>query len=258
MRKSEEVNDSKSSRPFKTVSRIQLFGIPRYFFALMSQMILTSGIQYFQPFLAVRIKMFGYPPNFIALGFLIPSILYILGSNFVYLITQRMPKRFVIITGLLLLALGEWMIGQSKILDLGTDAEIILIGLSVIGVAACVTTIPILPECLESTEDNQTLDYEAEEVATLTAASFSTINSMGSFSGPWLSAFLNQFYGFSKAQEYYASGIACFALVYFFLGGGLSIFWRSEIEKEKAAVQTTIDSLQVASNDRIELIKSQS
>lgn len=65
-----------------------------------------------------------------------------------------MPKRLVIVIGFIVMTVGQWMVGQSKILDLGDDAELILLGLGFIGFAASLISIPVMPECLEAIEDD--------------------------------------------------------------------------------------------------------
>lgn len=68
------------------------------------------------------------------------------------------------------------------------------------------------------------MNFDPEEVNNEVAGVFVTATGVGEAIGPIASSVLNHHYGFTAAQDYFASYLLCFMLVYFFLGGGYSIF----------------------------------
>ena len=176
--------------------------------------------------------MFGYSPQFTSICFSIPSLLYAGLSPFMYLVTERLPKRMVMLMGFLCLSCGMALVGQSNVLGLNADADFVLLGLVFIGCAAAMIAIPVMPECLEAIEECQVLNFDPEEVNNEVAGIFVTATGIGEAIGPMISSILNHHYGFTIAQDYCASFLLCYLLVYFFLGGGFSIFFNSKIEKE--------------------------
>jgi len=81
-----------------------------------------------------------------------------------FLITERVPKRLVIISGHILCATGMLVVGSSKIFGLENDANMVLAGLCVLGLSASLIAIPVMPECLEAIEDRTDLNYDPEDV----------------------------------------------------------------------------------------------
>ena len=58
-----------------------------------------------------------------------------------------------------------------------------------------------------------------------------TSTGIGETIGPIISSVLNDQYGFTLAQDYWCSILLCYVLLYFFFGGGIDIFKRSEDTK---------------------------
>ena len=79
-------------------------------------------------------------------------MLYAAISPFMYILTGKLPKRMVIIIGVFLLIGGMTMIGNSDFLGLEYDADEVLVGLCMVGLAASMIAIPEMPECLEAIE----------------------------------------------------------------------------------------------------------
>ena len=60
-----------------------------------------------------------------------------------------------------------------------------------------------------------------------------TSTGVGETIGPIASSFLNKYYGFNLAQDYFAMFMMTYALMYIFLGGGSKILRSTETEKAK-------------------------
>ena len=150
-----------------------------------------------------------------------------------YLFTERLPKRAVILLGILLMSIGMFFVGTSKSLHLENNPAMIMLGLMIIGAAAGMISIPVLPEMLEAIEAHETQrNYEPEELNNYISGIFVTSTGLGEFIGPVLSSVLNDRYGFRTAQEIYANIILIFALIYFFSVGHFYIFIRTKKERE--------------------------
>ena len=148
-----------------------------------------------------------------------------------YLFTERLPKRAVILIGIILMAIGMFFVGTSKSIGLENNPAMIIMGLMIIGASAGMISIPVLPEMLESIEDRQDLKYDAEELNNFISGLFVTSTGLGEFIGPLLSSILNDAYGFREAQDTYANIILIFAILYFLSTGHVRIFIRTEKER---------------------------
>lgn len=150
-----------------------------------------------------------------------------------FMLTERLPKRMVILIGFMLMSCGMALVGQSNVLGLDADADFVLLGLVCIGIAAAMVAIPVMPECLEAIEEAHNLNFDPDEVNNEVAGIFVTATGVGEAIGPIVSSMLNHHYGFTIAQDYMASFLLCYLLIYFFLGGGFSICKVSKTEKER-------------------------
>jgi MFS family permease len=175
---------------------MKLFSISRFVFGLLSQAIVTGSIQFLSPNLSLHLRTFGYEPEFISLAFCIPSLIYACITPFICLITARFSKRLVIISGITLLGIANFFIGTSELFGAQNDSDMILLGLCLVGVAASTITIPVLPEMLESVEQNEDCDYEQEEIENVISGLFITSTGLGETIGPILSSVLVELYDF--------------------------------------------------------------
>ena len=95
----------------------------------------------------------------IGISYGIPAILFAVSCPFVYLLTNRMRKRGLVLIGWLFIALAMLMIGGTNwIPGFYNNPEMIFLGLVLIGISAGITSIPILPEMLEAIEEDDHLN----------------------------------------------------------------------------------------------------
>ena len=78
---------------------------------------LMMTLQYLAPTLAIHLHDFGYSQTIIGLSYGIPAILYACTTPFVYILTQKIQKRGLILIGLIIIAIAMLMIGGSDFLD---------------------------------------------------------------------------------------------------------------------------------------------
>lgn len=132
---------------------------PRFFFGLLSQMFLLMSLQYLAPNIATHLSGFGFPPEVIGVALGSPAILYASTCPFVHLLTARWRKRGIIIVGYVFVAVGMLMVGGSRILPGVSEklSQFVFLGMCVIGAAAGLISIPILPEMMEVYEEDAKL-----------------------------------------------------------------------------------------------------
>ena len=142
---------------------------------------------------------YGFSPAFIGVCFAVPGIIYAAISPLMYLFTERLPKRAVILIGIMMMSLGMFFVGTSKSIGLENNPALILLGLMIIGASAGMISIPVLPEMLEAIDERDDKKYNLEELNNFISGIFVTCTGLGEFIGPVLSSFLNERYGFREA-----------------------------------------------------------
>lgn len=217
-----------SDRSNKAKVRLgDLFGKPRFFFGIWAQMNLLMSLQFLAPNLAVHIKEYGFSTFTVGIAYGIPAMLFALTCPFIYMLTERMRKRGLILIGWMMITMALLMIGGTSWIKGFENPEFIFLGLVIIGLSAGMTTIPILPEMLEAIEDDQTLDekYDREVIENTTSGLFITFQSIGETVGPILNSMLVKYYGFMRAFEIYSSYLMVWCLMYFLFCGNFSMIF---------------------------------
>lgn len=204
---------------------------PRFVFGLMSQMFITMSIQYLAPVLAIHLHQYGYSAEQIGCAYGIPAILYATTCPFMYLMTQRMKKRGIIVIGFVMITVAMLMIGGSdSIIEFQKQPVFIFLGLCIIGLSAGMVSIPVLPEMLECVADDEELSgmYNMETIENVISGLFISFQSIGEAIGPVVSSYLTHHLGFQISQEIYAGILTLFFVAYFLMCGGMSIFAASD------------------------------
>lgn len=84
--------------------------------------------------------------------------MYAFTTPFMYLLTQRMRKRGVILIGYILISVAMLMIGGSESLfEFQKQPVFIFLGLVILGLSMGMVSIPVLPEMLETVEEDEEL-----------------------------------------------------------------------------------------------------
>lgn len=165
-------------------------------------MILLMSIQYLAPNLAIHLHHFGYSAIVIGCAYAIPAILYACTCPFIYLLTQRMKKRGVLLIGFIMITLAMQMIGGSDTLfEFQKQPVFIFLGLCMIGLSAGMISIPVLPEMLECIEEDEDLanKYDMETIENVISGLFISFQSIGEAVGPIAASSLSENYGFQTA-----------------------------------------------------------
>ena len=146
-------------------------------------------------------RSFGYSPQQIGLAYGIPAILYACSCPFMYIATDKMQKRGVILIGLIQISLAMLMIGGSDILTFQKQPVFIFLGLCILGLSVGMITIPVLPEMLDSIEQDPTISgrYDLESIENYISGLFIGFQSIGEATGPITSSILTDNFGFQTA-----------------------------------------------------------
>ena len=219
------------TKQYDTIQITVLLRIVRFFFAFLSQILVTACLQFLAPSFAVHMQRYGFSPAFIGLCFAVPGIIYAALSPLMYLMTERLRKRAVIILGIFLMSFGMFCVGTSKYFGLENNPALIMFGLMVIGVSAGMISIPVLPEMLEAIEQTPEVNYNAEELENYISGVFVICTGLGEAIGPTLSSTLNEAYGFRIAQDIFAGFCLLLALVYFCSVGHFRLCYRRRKRK---------------------------
>ena len=122
------------------------------------------SLNFLAPSAAVHLKSYGFSPVFIGFAFAVPAICYAVTAPLLYLFTDRMPKRAVMLIGVLMCATGMFFVGTSKSLGLENNPEMIITGLIILGISWGIMSVPVMPEMQEAVEQREDLDYDEEEL----------------------------------------------------------------------------------------------
>ena len=103
------------------------------------------------------------------------------------------------------------------------------LGLTLTGLSAGLVTIPVLPEMLESVESDKELadKFDLAGMESLISGLFIFFQSIGEASGPVVSSYLTDKYGFTTSQEVYTAYLTIFFIAYFFTCGNFSMFGKA-------------------------------
>lgn len=133
------------------------------------------SVQYLAPNLAIHLHHYGYSAIIIGCAYAIPAILYACTCPFIYLLTQRMRKRGVMLIGFVAITLAMQMIGGSDtIFEFQRQPVFIFLGLCIIGLSCGMISIPVLPEMLECIEEDEELSqkYDTETIENVISGLF--------------------------------------------------------------------------------------
>lgn len=185
------------------------------------------SVQYLAPNLAIHLHHYGYSAIIIGCAYAIPAILYACTCPFIYLLTQRMRKRGVMLIGFVAITLAMQMIGGSDtIFEFQRQPVFIFLGLCIIGLSCGMISIPVLPEMLECIEEDEELSqkYDTETIENVISGLFISFQSIGEATGPIAASSLSDLYGFQTTQEIYSVFLALFFVSYFLFCGHFRMF----------------------------------
>ena len=125
------------------------------------------------------------------------------------------------------------------------------IGLCVMGMSAGMITIPVLPEMLESIEEDAELSskFDMEQIENLISGLFVTYQSLGEAVGPMVSSSIAEYYSFTISQEFFAIVLLLFALSYFFACGNFAMFGQDSHHVSKMSDEQ-VEQLSLIDNEQ--------
>jgi MFS family permease len=126
-----------------------------FIFGLCSQVFIYGGIGFLSPTFTLHMttNYQGFDEFWIGIYFAMPAVSYIINSViFVPKYCARYGRRKVLLVGSFLFAIAIMMIGTSPALGFPDTHHTIFLGTLLLGFAACMVTVPIMPEMISSIE----------------------------------------------------------------------------------------------------------
>ena len=112
-----------------------------------------GGVSFGSPILAIHLASYeGFTRAWIGFYFSAAAITYMINSLFIGYICEKVHRRLVLLIGLFLFSLSLYMIATSPMLGIDDASSTILMGLFLMGFAAVMVTVPLIPEILTSIE----------------------------------------------------------------------------------------------------------
>lgn len=132
-------------------------------------------LQFIAPNISVKLFSLGFDQTLIGVTYGTPSILYACTCPFIYLLTQKVQKRGIIVIGFVCISIALLMIGGNDyIREFKKESYFILFGLILIGISAGMVTIPVLPEMLDAINEDKELiaKYDNEYIQNVISGLF--------------------------------------------------------------------------------------
>jgi len=98
--------------------------------------------------------------------------------------------------GMLVMSLGVFFIGVTEIFGFKDDILFSFAGMCMVGLAAGLISIPVVPEMLQSVEENPDLNFDPQEVNNRVSSLNVVLSAVGEAVGPIASSLLLAHFGF--------------------------------------------------------------
>ncbi|CAI2367948.1 unnamed protein product [Moneuplotes crassus] len=217
----------------------------RIFFAALSQFFTLCVLTFGQPIFGERLqKDYSFSFALIGLCFAIPTLAYALtGPLLLKKFTRKFEFRTTIMIGFLILVAAGIFIGPSRVCKLpDTSAPMMIFGLYLLGTGVACTIIPIIPEMMETVEQN-------ERAHDKVSAIFNIFGGFGQIISPPVAGALVDKVGFNYSLDFCAFSVLLFLILYFVFCDGVGALqltvenFKENHEKELTTEQTEDDSL---------------
>lgn len=122
----------------------------------------------------------------------IPCLCYAITCQMIHLLTDRLPKRGIIVIGFFIAIFCMLLIGGKNLITAYDEvtAKTLVTGLCVFGASMAFVSVPILPEMMEAYEEDENLskNFSKESVENTVSGISVSASSLGEFIGPLISS----------------------------------------------------------------------
>ena len=118
---------------------------PRAMMACVMYFLTAVGFCFYEPILSIRLFEIGIAEENVAIGFILISATYAIGSILIGIISEKVDKRAVIFVSFIFFAVSIYISGGLS----SESLNISLIGLALTGFFQAGGIIPIIPECID-------------------------------------------------------------------------------------------------------------
>ena len=128
--------------------------MPIFTFGLLADLLVLGGISFGLPFLGTHLASYeGFTQGWIGVYYSAPAISFFINCLLIRKYTSILPRRLVILIGLIFNAIAIFCVATSPLLSMVNNPYTIFFGLILLGWSATLVIVPMVPELLSSIEN---------------------------------------------------------------------------------------------------------
>lgn len=193
------LNDDKPM-PTKAESNLTAFTLLKSPSILLNAIVILSSatsLCFISPTYSKHLSHFNIPSNYYGAIFAIPTSSYVL--TIVYINKSTLPKRVLVIIGVFLLIVCNFIIGPWKYVFLPHEFYISCIAIIILGSGVSICALTAIPVMIENSK-NEFLGYPSDLISDIISGIANSVYYLAEIYSPPLSGALSDLYGFENAQ----------------------------------------------------------
>lgn len=208
------------------ISLGEILSVNRCIMGLCCQFLGYFMMSFNTPLISNHLDLSGYSPIFMGMSMITASIFYVLSMPFVSALNKKISKKGILFIGLSIQSTGVLISGIDQVENWYNPGVFSLFGISLIGLGAGTTMIPIMPEILEGIEDNERFQFGYNEMTLHNNLSgyFVCCQAIGETLGPLFSSLLERRIEFRPTQKILNIVVTCFLITYMLTCGIFDFF----------------------------------
>lgn len=178
-----------------------------------------AGFSFIEPVFADHLSTYGLEVLEIGLIFSLGTLSYTIFMIVVGMYSEKYKRRTLMIVGGVFYVISFELLGPEWMIGLPKEIWIVCVGMTILGFAATLTVLPIIPEFISLCEEI----YQNEKIAVgdLSSGMFDSSYLVGGLFGPIMGGYFTDFFGFPHACSLFAIIFIAYLLVYIVFGGVL-------------------------------------
>jgi MFS family permease len=180
---------------WKEVKIRDLLATPRYLFAAVAGSLSYFIYCFMEPILAIRVKEFALSQQQIALFFIILPLFSFFSCVFVHRLSKVFENRSIIKYSIIVISIGNLLVGPSKTFRLPDELWIMVIGQVVHGIFDPFIYVLALPEMINSVSSRYPADQQGR-LNDVSSGLLNMCNGIGQMIGPVYGSLATGWLGF--------------------------------------------------------------
>lgn len=220
------------------VSFFRLIKELKFILAGMGGMISVFMLCYMEPVLAFRLEEFNISPTYVGTFFSIQPVSYVILSFTITWFTDMFSNRGLLMFGGLFCGLSMVLVGPSHYLP--NDLNLMALGQLLLGGFSLFLMVPAIPEMISVA--SKLYPKRIIEITDISAGVFNCCLGVGMVVAPIFGSNMTKLYDFRNTSDIVGIVLVTYAVIYFILGGGLSLLKAGCKEKMPAEADIVRDS----------------